>query len=287
LHFTHLDKVLWPREGYTKYDLIHYYLEVAPYLLPHLRHRPLVVTRYPQGIAGAGFYQKNLPPGAPSWLRRIEIQHEGAKKTCYLVPQKPDDLAWLGNQACLELHPWLSSIASLDYPDFLVFDLDPMERSSFEQVKKVALVIRETLGELGFKCWPKTSGATGIQVYLPLAPYSTYQEARAFAYRVSLLVHKRLPQLTTLERKIKDREGKIYLDYLQNVRGKTLVSPYSPRPLPGATVSAPLTWEELEDRSFTPASFHIKNMPQRLREKGDFFAPVLTVKQRLPTLVPG
>ncbi|NLC11219.1 MAG: DNA polymerase domain-containing protein [Firmicutes bacterium] len=287
MRFTHLDKVLWPREAYTKYDLIRYFLEVAPYLLPHLRNRPLVVTRYPNGISGEGFYQKNLPQGAPSWLESVDIQHDGSKKTRYLLPQKAEDLAWLGNQACLELHPWLSSIGRLDNPDFIVFDIDPMENSTFEQVREVALAIRKALSELGLKCWAKTSGATGIQVYLPVEPLYNYQEGRDFAYSISLLVHSRLPQLTTLERKIKDREGKIYLDYLQNVRGKTLVAPYSPRPLTGAPVSTPLSWEEVEKGTFFPGDFHLKNINRRLQEKGDLLSPVLSCKQRPLISVPG
>ena len=285
VRFTNVDKLLWPEDGYTKYDLIHYYLQAAPYLLPHLCNRPLVVTRYPEGISGDGFYQKNLPQGAPSWLGRVEIEHECGKKTCYLVPQKEEDLAWLGNQACLELHPWLSSAGSLNSPDFIVFDLDPMQCSTFDQVRETALVTREILAELGFKCWPKTSGATGIQVYLPVESGVTYKEGRDFAYHVSLLVHRKLPGLTTLKRKVKDRDGKIYLDYLQNVRGKTLVSPYSPRPLPGAPVSAPLTWKEVEQGGFLPGDFHIKNIFYRLQSRGELFSQVVSSKQTLHTLI--
>jgi bifunctional non-homologous end joining protein LigD len=281
VNLTNLDRALWPEQGYTKHDLIRYYIEAAPYLLPHLRNRPLVVQRFPGGIDGEGFYQKNIPAGAPTWLRACPVAHQEGKETVYLVAESVEDLVWLGNQACLELHPWLSSLGSLDYPDFAVFDLDPMENSTFDQVRFAALAIRDYLARLGLRCYPKLSGATGLQLYLPLEPVHPYAAARGFVEQVCRQIHWLLPEITTVERKVERREGKIYLDYLQNVYGKTLAAPYSPRPIPGAPVSMPLTWAELAAGDVRPGDYTIITAPDRLKKTGDLFAPALTDKQKL------
>lgn len=282
VNLTNLDRVLWPEDGFTKQDLIRYYIEVAPILLPHLRGRPLVVQRFPGGIGEEGFYQKNIPAGAPDWLRTCPVVHGAGKKTLYLVPEAVEDLVWLGNQACIELHPWLSSVQTLENPDFAVFDLDPMEHSTFDQVRQVALAIRDLLARLGLRCYPKLSGATGLQLYLPLKPIYSYRQARGFVEQVCRQIQRELPEITTMERKIEQRRGKIYLDYLQNVRGKTLAAPYSPRPLPGAPVSVPLNWAEVSSGTILPADYNLASAPVRLKKAGDLFARVLTDKQELP-----
>ena len=191
-------------------------------------------------------------------------------------------LAWLGNQACIEIHPWFSSIKSLEKPDFAVFDLDPMEKSTFQQVRKVSLTIRDLLAEVGLQCYPKTSGSTGLQVYLPLEPRYTYEEVRDFVGYFCGLVHQFHTQITTLERKVDKRQGKIYLDYLQNAWGKTINAPYSVRPHPKAPVSTPLLWQEIQEGEIQSSSdFHLLNIHERLEARGDIFEDVLTKRQSI------
>lgn len=281
ISLTNLDKELWPGEGIDKYRLIKYYLEVSSYMLPHLKDRFLVFQRFPGGIGEKGFFQKNCPRGAPPWIRTFSFKHGDDKVTRYIVATGPESLTWLGNQACLEIHCWLSSVNSLQNPDFAVFDLDPMEGISFSQVRTIALALHDLLKKRGLRSYPKTSGSRGIQVYLPLRPIYNYEVARKFCEIIFKELYKLFPAITTLERKVSARGPKIYLDYLQNAQGKTLVAPYSPRPLPGAPVSAPLEWEEIADFNFSPSSFNIKNILPRLQEKGDLFAPVLKDRQKI------
>ncbi|NLA05810.1 MAG: DNA polymerase domain-containing protein [Firmicutes bacterium] len=282
LTMTNLDRELWPDDGLLKHDLIRYYIETAPFLLPHLRRRPLVVQRFPEGIERPGFYQKSVPAGAPPWLQTCPVRHSEGKVTDYIVAGSMETLAWLGNHSCLELHPWLSSVNSLDSPDYVVFDLDPMERTNFSHICIIAVAIKKLLKEINLQAYPKLSGATGLQIYLPVVPRYSYRQARDFAENICRCVHRIYPEITTLERKIERRGGKLYLDYLQNGRGKTLAAPYSPRPLPGAPVSLPLTWTEVAGEAVRPGDFTIKNIAGRLRRQGDLFAPVLDNKQVLP-----
>lgn len=281
ISFTNLDRELWPDEGITKYQLIKYYIEVAPFILPHLQDRFLVFQRFPKGIGQPGFYQKNVPEGAPPWIKTADFQGS-EKETRYLLCDSPEILAWLGNKACLEIHPWLSTMYTPDRPDFAVFDLDPPQGTPFEKVCRVALVLHKILKERGFEACPKTSGSRGIQVYLPLKPLYSYEQARDFTAGIFKIVERKLPDLTTTERKVAFRGGKIYLDHLQNARGKTLVAPYSPRPKRGAPVSAPLLWEELTEPSLVPSNFNIRTILPRLHSRGDLFAPVFLNKQEIP-----
>lgn len=282
LRLTNMNRVLWPDSGLIKQDLIRYYIAVAPYLLPHLRGRPLVVQRFPDGINGEGFYQKNIPEGVPEWLQTHPVIHQEGKETRYIIADSTEALVWLGNQACLELHPWLSSAADLERPDFAVFDLDPMENSTYEDVCRSALLIRELLDQQGLRCYPKLSGATGMQLYLPLKPLYSYAQSRAFAEQNCRQAHTLLPEITTVERKIDRRRGKLYLDYLQNVFGKTLAAVYSPRSLPGAPVSIPLDWTEVEAGFPKPGEYTLTGVLDRLQKKGDLFSPVLMDKQEIP-----
>lgn len=284
VHLTNLERLLWPDSGYTKRDLIRYYIEVSPFLLPYLENRPLVVRRFPGGIGRESFYQKNIPAGAPDWIKAHPIAHGEREIAHYIVANDVETLTWLGNQACLELHPWLSSSDTLEQPDFAVFDLDPMEKSTFQQVCRVALLIRELLDCLGLKCYPKTSGATGIQVYLPLIAIYSYREVRRFVEAICRQVNEQLPDITTMERLIKKRGGKIYLDYLQNGRGKTIVAPYSPRPLPGAPVSMPLSWEEVAGGKIRPEQFSISTALDYLKKNSNRYQAIITDKQKLPEI---
>lgn len=278
LTVSNLAKVLWPEDGYTKGNLIDYYLRVSPFLLPHLQGRPLVVTRYPDGIHGESFYQKDLPEHAPPWIK--VFPHQGEERLIqYVLCEDVATLAWMSNQACLELHPWLSRCSNPDHPDLAVFDIDPAPPATYQQVVEVALLIKEALAHLGLTVYPKTSGATGLHLYLPIKPEHPYPVVRRFVEEVARLLNRLHPRRITLERPVSKRTGKVYIDYLQNVRGKTLAAPYSLRPLPGAPVSTPLTWAEVE--KVEPASFTITTIPGRLEQKGDPFEPVLSCRQDL------
>lgn len=287
IRLTNLDKLLWPEDGYTKYNLIKYYLDIAPFLLKYLKNRPVVFQRFPEGINKKGFYQKNCPAEAPSWIKTYPVpsMHKG-KVTNYILVEDLPTLVWLGNQACIEIHPWFSSLGTLDLPDYAGFDLDPMEKSTFSQVRKVALTVREVLADVGIKSYPKTSGATGLQIYVPLERKYTYQEVRNFVEYFCRMVNKIHPQITTLERKVDKRRGRLYLDYLQNAWGKTLNAPYSVRPKKGAPVSIPLLWYEIEEGKITSSSFfNIDTVKVRLKEKGDIFQKVLQEKQNIDKIL--
>ncbi len=283
--FSNLDKILWPDNGLSKYNLIRYYLEISSYLLPHLYNRFLVFQRFPEGADQPGFYQKNCPQGAPDWLPRAPFTH-GSKITEYVLADGPETLAWIGNQACIEIHPWLSPADNPDTPDFAVFDLDPPRGTPFPRVCVVAAALHDVLLQKGLRAYPKTSGSRGIQVYLPLLPRYSYEQARQCVSDLLSDVHDRLPGETTLERTISRRGDKIYLDAFQNGRGKTIVAPYSPRPLPGAPVSTPLDWSEIRAMTTPHAprrnvSFTMKTIGSRLAKRGDLFSPVLWDRQTI------
>jgi bifunctional non-homologous end joining protein LigD len=277
---SNLDKVLWPDDGYTKGELIHYYVQVADYLLPHLRGRPLVLTRFPDGIHRKSFYQKNAPDYLPPWIRTFSWYSEDSQRDIlFIVAEEAATLAWLANQACIEMHPWLSSIESIDNPDFAVIDLDPSPGSRYQDVVDIALVVKELLDNLGLRSYPKTSGSAGLHIYIPVEAVYTYEQVRKFAHVLASMVTEVLPHIATIERAVKKRSHKVYVDYLQNVLGKTLSSVYSVRPRPGAPVSTPLLWDEVSQ--ITPAQFTIKTILSRLRDYGDLFAPVLQDRQNL------
>lgn len=259
VELTNLDKLIWPDANVTKADLIHYIYAVSELLLVHLRERPLTVTRYPDGIEKEGFYQKDCPDYAPDWIETYPvISDEKEKVTRYILVDSAPTLVWLANQAAIEYHPWMSRTVSPEFPDYVVIDLDPSEGCTLADVKAVARFVRDALGELGFQSFPKLSGATGIHVYVPLEPRHTYQETSAFAGFIGELATHALPDLATNERLVKKRGRKVYVDHLQNLPGKTVVAPYSPRPKPGAPVSVPFTWDELE--AIDPREFTLKRL---------------------------
>lgn len=274
LSLSNLEKLMWPEDGITKADLIRYYLAVAPYLLPHLRDRALTVVRYPDGIGGEGFYQKNLPASAPDWLARCAVPSEGSGVISYLVANETAALVWLGNQAALELHPSHHRCDRLDRPDWAVIDLDPAERVPLDDVREVAAQAKRLLDELGIAAYPKFSGLTGIHIYLPLPRRYSYAEVSGAIGFLGRLLLQLNPRKVTIERLIRRRTGKVYVDHLQNLAGKTIAAAYSPRPHPGAPVSTPVTWDELFTRH--PSEFTIRTVPDRLRRVGDLFAPVLS-----------
>jgi bifunctional non-homologous end joining protein LigD len=272
---TNLAKVFWPDEGYTKGDLIAYYERVAPLLLPYLRDRPLVLTRYPDGITGKSFYQKDAPPFVPPWIRTVRIHADEADRDiAYLVVDEADALRYVINMGTIPLHLWASRVQSLDRPDWLVLDLDP-KGAPFADVIRIALVIRGLLRELGLSSFVKTSGATGLHVLLPLGARYSYEDARRFAHLLATLAVQQAPEIATVTRAIRSREGKVYVDWGQNVRGQTIAAPFSARPRSGATVSCPLRWEEVA-AGLDPARFTIVTVPERFTSVPDPMAPVLT-----------
>jgi len=272
------DKVFWPNEGYTKADIMKYYASIWTYLAPHLNGRPVSLVRYPEGINGDFFYQKDVP-NPPSWVDTIPIQSED-RIINYVMINNLETLIWSINLGCIEVHPWLSTITDLQRPTYLIFDLDPMEPAVFSDAVKIAQFIKVLLDQLNLKAFPKLSGATGIHIYIPLAPKYSYKQTSTFVKRVGEAIIEAFPNLATNERKVANRSGKVYIDHLQNLKGKTIASVYSLRPLPGAPVSIPINWNELSD--VHPGMFNIENAFQRIRKTGDYFHPILDLQQELP-----
>ena len=269
------DKIYWPDENITKGDMIRYYNTISPYLLPYLKNRPQSLRRNPNGIKDKGFFHKDAGHDAPEWVDTISIESESADKNIeYILCNNKATLLYLNNLGCIELNPWNSRVAKLDYPDYMVMDLDPSDNNTFEQIIDTAQVVKEILDQAGAPAYCKTSGATGLHIYVPLKAKYTYEEIRGFAEIIASITEKRLPKTTTMERSLNKRKGRIYLDYLQNKKGQTLASVYSVRPKPGATVSTPLLWKEVK-HGLHPSQFTIFNIEKRLNKSGDLFRGVL------------
>jgi len=265
---THLDKIFWPKEGITKGDLVEYYRRVSEWILPYLEDRPQALNRHPDGIEGESFFQKNLARPSPPWVETVEIKSEsGGKDIRYLVCQNRDTLIYEANLGCIELNVWSSSLPHLDSPDYIVLDFDPLE-TSFPHVVEAVLAAKEVLDELALPAFCKTSGATGVHVFIPLQPRFSHEQARELAHLVVLVVNRRFPDLTSLERSPAKRRGRVYLDYLQNRKGATMAAPYSVRPREGAPVSMPLEWKEVTAK-LDPGDFTIRTVPERLARRGD------------------
>lgn len=273
VNFTNLEKVYWPDSSYTKYDLIDYYIQVSEYILPYLKDRPQSLHRHPDGIKNKGFYQKDHEH-LPSWIETLEQFSKSSDRTInYLLCQNEATLLYMANMGCIEINPWNSRVGLLDKPDYAIIDLDPSDTNTFEEVITVAQVVKQILDQAGIEGFCKTSGSSGIHIYLPLATQYTYAEARNFTKLLCMFVEEQLPDLTSMTRAVKARKGKIYLDYLQNRKGQTLAAAYCVRPRLGATVSAPLEWHEVK-HGLKIDDFTLKTMPSRLQEKGDLFAGV-------------
>ncbi len=276
-----LDKIFWPDDGFTKADIIKYYARIWPYLAPHLANRPVSLVRYPEGIAGDFFYQKDVPD-PPPWVD-TELIGSTERKINYVLINNLETLIWSINLGCIEIHPWLSKIEALDYPSYIIFDLDPMPPATFADALKIASFVKVTMDYYHLKIYPKVSGATGIHIYLPVVPRYSFQETSDFVKQIGELIIKSFPDLATNERKVSNRRGKVYIDHLQNLKGKTIASVYSIRPFSRAPVSMPVLWEELPDCH--PVMFTIKTAPERLVKRGDLFKPLLSVTQTLPELI--
>lgn len=274
LKFTNLNKIFWPDDKITKRDLINYYYQVAPYILPYLKGRPQSMNRFPNGIEEEGFYFKDITGKAPEWIDRY-IYHSDTdhKDKQYLVGSDEATLLYMANLACIEMNPWNSTVRKPDHPTYCIIDLDP-DKNTFNQVIETAQVTRQILDDMGVPCYCKTSGSTGLHIYIPLGNKYTYEQSKEFARVIVKLINEELPKITTIERQISDRKGKMYLDFLQNRPHATIASAYSVRPKPGATVSMPLHWDEVK-KGLKMSDFTIFNALERLEDVGDIFKPVL------------
>ena len=281
--FTNLKKVFWPKDGYAKGDLIDYYRAIAPWMLPYLEDRPVVLTRFPDGIEGKSFYQKDAPAFMPAWIRTVPVWSEGTEKEIrYIVCEDAQALAFLANLGTIPIHIWSSRVETLQRPDWCLIDLDP-KGAPFEHVVLLARSIRELCDAIGLPCYPKTTGSTGIHVLIPLGRQCTYEQSRMLGNLLARVIHDQHPDISTTARSISARGGKVYLDFLQNRHGQLLVAPFSVRPLPGAPVSTPLRWNEVT-KKLQNGQFTIKNVLARLEKLGqDPMRPVLEEKADLAT----
>ena len=274
LKFTNLSKVYWPDEGYTKRDMFNYYYQMAEYILPYLKDRPQTLYRFPNGIYGKSFYQKDVKGKAPDWAKTYPYTTSDGEDKEFLVGDDEATLLWIASLGCIELNPWFSTIHHPDNPDYCVIDLDPSDTTTFEQVIKAAQTVKEVLDAIGIPGYPKTSGSTGIHIYIPLGAKYSYDQSQMFGKLIASIVQSKLPDFTSIERQIKNREGKMYVDYLQNRPNATLAGPYSLRPKPGATVSMPLHCEEIK-KGLKMKDCTIQYAVERVRAEGDIFKGVL------------
>lgn len=280
LSVTNIDKVFFPDEGLTKGDLIQYYASVAPVLLPHIAGRPLSMSRYPDGIDGQSFYEKRAPGHQPDWMRLAEVPSDSQGGTIdFMVAEAREALMWFANMGCIEVHPFHSRASSLDNPDYAIFDFDPAEGSSWEQVVSGAKLLRIALRQLGLEGFPKLSGSRGIHVYVPLDPVHPHFRVRRFVGEVGNYLAAANPDDLTMEWDKPKRKGKVFIDHNRNAFGQTVASAYSVRPRPGAPISAPVTWEEVE--TVRNGDVTMLTLWDRVQRFGDLFAPVVQGGQTL------
>lgn len=275
LKITNLTKIYWPGEGFTKKDLIEYYSRISKFILPYLKDRPESLNRHPDGIKGKSFYQKDMDvEDIPSWLTTVKLYSKTNNSDIdYLICNNEATLLYMANLGCIEINPWHSTYQNPDNPTYIILDLDP-GHISFTDVVNTALIIKEICDQIDILCYCKTSGATGLHIYIPLAGKYDYDQAKTFAEILAGITHNRLPSTTSIKRMVSKRKDKVYVDFLQNRKGQTIAAPYSVRPRPFATVSAPLEWKEV-NHQLTPEMFTIKNMAKRLDQKGDLWQAVL------------
>jgi bifunctional non-homologous end joining protein LigD len=273
LKFTHLSKVYWPEDGITKRDMFNYYYQVAEYILPYLKDRPQSLNRFPNGIHGPSFYQKDVRGKSPDWVKTFPYTTSEGEDKDYLVGHDEATLLWMASLGCIEMNPWFSRVQSPDNPDYCIIDLDP-DKNTFDQVISAALEVKKVLDAIDVPSYCKTSGSTGMHIYIPLGAKYDYDQSQMFARLIVNIVHQQIPDYTSLERMVKNRNGKMYLDFLQNRPGATIAGPYSLRPKPGATVSMPLHWDEVKP-GLTMRHFTIHNSIERLKVEGDLFKGAL------------
>ncbi|MGA8418048.1 MAG: non-homologous end-joining DNA ligase [Candidatus Dormiibacterota bacterium] len=281
LPLTNLQKVLWPADGITKRDMIEYYVRMAPYMLPYLRDRPLSMQVFPDGIDGKSFWRKDKPTHAPAWIEAWT--YHGEKTKTYIVVNEVATLAWVANAGVIDLHPWHSRIDAPEQPDWAVFDLDPFEPATFQDVIDIAKLVKAALDHYGMHGVVKTSGQTGLQIYVPVRRGPDYSAVRHWVEEVGRAIDQAAPGRVSWEWSVAKRTGRIRIDYTQNIINKTLAAPYSLRPAPGAPVSTPIEWAELDDPDLRPDRWNIATIAERVAEKGDLFAPALLADQDLPS----
>jgi len=276
VHLTNLNKVFWPKEGYTKGDVIDYYERMHSVLLPHLKDRPQSLYRTPNGMKGTGFFHKDAGGSAPAWVPSVKVPSDSRGNAIdYILCNSLGTLLYLANLGCIELNPWTSRKQHLQKPDHVVLDLDPSDGNTFDHVVEAALAVKAVLDSIGVQGYCKTSGSSGLHIYIPVGARYTYHQLAPFAKDAMRVVQIMLPKTTTLERSLARRDKrKIYLDHLQNRRGQTLASVYCIRPRAGATVSTPLEWDEVKS-GLDPRTFTMRTVPQRVEQLGDVFSPVL------------
>ena len=288
LSLSNLDKVLYPRAGFTKGQVIDYYTRIAPAVLPHLRGRPLTLKRYPNGVEAGYFYEKQCPSHRPEWVRSARVQMRGEKAIQFCLCDDLPTLVWLANLADLELHPSLAFAADVASPAILAFDLDPGEPATIVECAEVAVRLRAALTTLGLEAFPKTSGSKGMQVYVPLNTPTSYDATKPFARALAQVLERAEPDLVVSEMAKVRRKGKVFVDWSQNDEHKTTVGVYSLRARDQPTVSTPLTWEEVEavrvSRDPDELVFTSADVLGRVARHGDLFAPVATLEQELPKL---
>jgi bifunctional non-homologous end joining protein LigD len=274
LKFTNLSKIYWPKGKITKRDMLNYYYQVAPYMLPYMKDRPQSLNRHPNGINGESFYQKDVKGKAPEWIGTFPYRSEADNRDKeFMVCTDEASLLYIASLGCIEMNPWSSTVHAPDHPDWCIIDLDP-DKNTFDQVIEAAQVTKQVLDAAGVSACCKTSGSTGIHIYIPLGRKYTYEHSKEFGRVIARLVQQQLPKFTSIERIKANRKGKLYVDFLQNRPQATLATAYSLRPRPAATVSMPIHWEELK-KGLRMEDFNIHNAVNRLRSTGDIFKPVL------------
>jgi bifunctional non-homologous end joining protein LigD len=273
---THFNKVYFPDEHITKGMVVDYYLQMADLMMPYLKDRPQSLKRNPNGIKDKGFFHKDAGDEAPQWVESRKIYSESNDKDIdYIICNNKATLVYMNNLGCIEINPWHSRTSNLENPDYLIIDLDPSEKNTFQQVVETALAVKQVLDKAGATGYCKTSGATGLHIYIPLGAQYSYENAKDFAALICMLTHELVPEFTSLERSLSKRgNDKIYLDHLQNRKGQTIATVYSVRPQPGATVSTPLEWSEV-NKKLNPTDFNIFTVPNRVKTKGDLFKGIL------------
>jgi bifunctional non-homologous end joining protein LigD len=289
IKLTNLDKVLFPgaagRGPYTKRDLIRYYVRVAPVLLPYLRDRAVNLWRWPDGVTGGSFWQKEIPSYAPDWIKRWTYpEAKSSESHTYIVPDSVATLAWLANHATIDVHPWTSRTEAYRSPTYALIDIDPGEKTTWEDVVTFARLYRAALDHLSVTGLPKLTGKRGVQIWVPVKPNYSFEETRGWVETLSRAIGATVPKLVSWQWEKTSRRGLARLDYTQNAVNKTLVAPYAVRPVADAPVSAPITWDELDDPDLSPGRWNIESIFERLDERGDLFAPVLEMAQELPSI---
>jgi bifunctional non-homologous end joining protein LigD len=280
VRLTNLRKVFWPQIPVTKRDLLQYYADMAAVLIPHLRDRAMVMKRYPNGAAGEFFFMKRAPSPRPDWIEICSIEHASSNVVGFPLIQDLSSLLWVINLGCIDLNPWYARCDDVDRPDYLHFDLDPVPEATFSRVCETACLLREALDALGMPNYAKTTGSRGIHVYVPIVRGPTQKRVWTFAKEFARVMAARNPELITAEyAKAKRPEGRVLVDYNQNAWGRTLASVYSVRPDPRASVSTPVTWEEIE-RGIHIQDFRIDNVPERVGRLGDLWKPLLRARGR-------